>query len=39
MNTMDEEMKVRARRIGMESKQRESYKQRTEDYVGKLYQK
>ncbi len=39
MNTMNEEIRMKSEEEGMESKQRESYKQRTEDYVGKLYQK
>lgn len=39
MYTMNEEMRMRSGEMGMESKQRESYKQRTEGYVRKLYQR
>ena len=39
MNTINEEMNQGIKEEGMESKQRESYKQRTEGYVRKLYQK
>ena len=39
MNTMNEGMRMRSKGTGMEFKQRKSYKQRSEDYVGKLYQK
>ena len=39
MNTMNEEVRMKSEEEDMESKQRKSYKQRTEDYVRKLYQK
>lgn len=36
---MNEEMRMESRGTDMESKQRESNKQRTENYVRKLYQR
>ena len=38
MNTMNEEMRMRTREEGMESKHRESYQESSEGYVRKLYQ-
>ncbi len=39
MNTMNEEMNHGIREADMESKHRESYKQRSEGYARKLYQR
>jgi hypothetical protein len=39
MNTMNEEMRMRTREEGMESKHRESYQESSEGYVRKLYQR
>jgi hypothetical protein len=38
MNTMNEEMRMRTREEGMESKHRESYQESSEGYVRRLYQ-